>query len=302
MTADPKQQARDLWRGVVAGEPEAIERVCRSHPKYAGRPSDRLDPSTITLRDAQEAVGREHGFAGWKEVVDTPRWDPRTQLAQDFRTMDFARAAGSRHAHVEHILDGLASPREPTVAARVLAAVGYERRPTGDGEAATETSSTPAQQAVVAFAAGLALGMGAPGVTPEHLLLALAYTEIGIDLLRRHNVDPDDVVAGLADAGVATPGVAPPVPRLPWGPRGPRVYFRGSGKGIAPELHRRYPPGTVMTGFNISAWKPGWGWVDAEDEVPLEEIVRSVILDPADVEVVPVWEAAEAERRALRAE
>jgi hypothetical protein len=35
--------------------------------------------------------------------------------------------------------------------------------------------------------------------------------------------------------------------------------------------------------------------VDAEDEVPLEEIVRSVIADPADVEVVPLWDAVEAE-------
>ena len=42
--------------------------------------------------------------------------------------------------------------------------------------------------------------------------------------------------------------------------------------------------------------------MDAEDEVPLEEIVRSVVSEPADVEVVPWLDAVLAESRAIEAE
>ncbi len=300
-----RRQAAELRRAVSAGEAEALTRVLLSHPKYAGRPVERLQPRAITLRDAQETVASEHGFDGWvtardhlhAQPAESMRWDQEAQSRLDARFVMFARGVGARHAHLEHVLDAVASPPKPTIAARVLAGLGYEPRDSGPGRPAGETSSTPAQQALNAFAAGLALGMSASTVTDEHLLLAFAYTDSGVRYLCDRNLDPDDIVAGLAAAGVAVPGVAPRIPELPVGPLGPRVYFRGPGSGLAPELHRRYPPGTVHIGFNHSVWKPGWGYVDAEDEVPLEQIVRSIIENPADIEVVPVWEAARAERR-----
>jgi hypothetical protein len=300
-----REQARDLRRAVAAGEPEAFERVLRSHPKYVDRPAERLRWQSITLRDAQETVARERAGVGWAELVHqlensgdaSPRWDARAQIRLEARIVMFAGRTGAAHATAEHVLDALASPPEPTVAARVLGEVGFEpgTMESGKGKAAESTASTPAQQALIAAATGVAIGLGAPTVTDEHVLLALAFSEIGIALLRERNLDPDEVVAALVAAGVPVPRMAPPVPTLPPGPAGPRVYFRGRGEGLAPELLRRYPPGTVHIGFNTSAWKPGWGWVDAEDEVPLEEIVRSVIEDPADVEVVPLWDAVEAE-------
>ncbi len=307
-----RKEAHALLRGVASGESDALERVLRSHPKYVGRPAERLQRQSITLRDAQETVAREHGTAGWQDLVDQldnsgdapPRWQPRAQMRVELRMLAFAGRTGVAHVGVEDVLDALAAPPEPTVAARVLAQLGYVS-PTMEGaedRRAESTASTPAEQALIAAAAGLAVGLGSHAVTDEHVLLALAFTHVGIALLVRRNLDPDEVVAGLAAAGVAVPRLTPPVPTLPVAPFGPRVYFRGRGEGLASELLRRYPPGTVTIGFNTSAWKPGWGWVDAEDEVPLEEIVRSVISDPADVEVVPLWQAVEAESRAIEEE
>lgn len=296
-------QAHYLWELVSSLDRGAIERVLRTHPKYAGRPPERLRSAAIKLRDAQEVVAREHGLGGWDEAVasdrGTRRWDKGSQLRQEFRALDFARRAGSKHTTIEHVLDALATPPDSTVAANVLSELGYESVATEGRGSPSGTWSTPAQQALAAFAAGLCLGLGDASLADEHLLMAFAYTRAGVDVLRTRNIDPHDVVAALAAAGVRTPPFAPPVPGLPPGPLGPRVYFRGSGEGLAPEIHRRYPPGTVHTGFNTSRWKPGWGWVDAEDEVPLEDIVRSVVTDPADVEVVPVWQAAKAERQAM---
>ncbi len=88
-----REQARDLRRAVAAGEPDAFERVLRSHPKYAGRSAGRLRRQSITLRDAQETVARERGGVGWEELVDqlqtagdaSPRWDTRAQIRLELR-------------------------------------------------------------------------------------------------------------------------------------------------------------------------------------------------------------------------
>lgn len=224
-----REQARDLRRAVAAGEPDAFERILRSQPKYAGRPAERLQWQSITLRDAQETVARERAGVDWEELVDqldgsrdvSPRWDTRAQMRLESRILLFAGRTGAAHATAEHVLDALASPVEPTVAARVLGELGFEPKTmeTAKAKAAESTASTPAQQALVAAATGLAIGLGARTVTDEHVLLALAFSGIGIAVLRERNLDPDEVVTGLAAAGVPIPTMTPPVPTLPPGPR-----------------------------------------------------------------------------------
>jgi len=82
-----RRRAKDLKRAVVSGDTSAIDRVLASHPKYAGRPSERLHPQTLSLRDAQVTVARELGFDSWQKLVialekatseaAVDRWEPR---------------------------------------------------------------------------------------------------------------------------------------------------------------------------------------------------------------------------------
>ena len=88
-----RRQARELWQVVRSGEPGALERVLRSHPKYSGRPPDRLQPGVVKLRDAQEVVALENGWAGWAEVVET---------TGDFERA-FARALKKRGIRLLHL-------------------------------------------------------------------------------------------------------------------------------------------------------------------------------------------------------
>jgi len=60
-----KNQAKDLKKGVAAGDPSAIERVVALHPAHADGISD---PGAFTLRDAQLTLAREYGFDGWHQL------------------------------------------------------------------------------------------------------------------------------------------------------------------------------------------------------------------------------------------
>lgn len=59
-----KKQAKDLLKRVVSGEPEAIERVRRSHPRL-GTLSDAEIRDSGKLADAQLVIAREHGSESW---------------------------------------------------------------------------------------------------------------------------------------------------------------------------------------------------------------------------------------------
>jgi len=56
-----RTRAKELKRGVTAGEPDAHHRVLANHPKYAAGPPGHLEPGSFTLRDAQVTVARELG-------------------------------------------------------------------------------------------------------------------------------------------------------------------------------------------------------------------------------------------------
>jgi hypothetical protein len=54
-----RTQAKELKRALAAGEQTAIDRLLASHPKFAGRPAERADGWTFTLRDARDRPGKE---------------------------------------------------------------------------------------------------------------------------------------------------------------------------------------------------------------------------------------------------
>ena len=63
------------------------------------------------------------------------------------------------------------------------------------------------------------------------------------------------------------------------------------------EMSRRLPPSNrLMWGFNISAWKNGFHWLDADEACDAGSIARSVCADPAQILEVPFAEAASNEQ------
>ncbi|MGH9895056.1 MAG: hypothetical protein ACREA0_24350, partial [bacterium] len=58
------------------------------------------------------------------------------------------------------------------------------------------------------------------------------------------------------------------------------------------ELH---PPGTVWWGINKSKWKRDYWHVHGEDEIPMESIVRSVLPESNDIEVLTFEEGLKLE-------
>lgn len=125
-----RDEARELKRGVSAGDATAIARVLASHPKYAGRPSERLRPAALTLPDAQATIACEQGFATWSDLVDRLslsstnrpllRWDDGFSYALLRRASAEASALGHSWCGPEHLLLALLNPAEATSASAVL--------------------------------------------------------------------------------------------------------------------------------------------------------------------------------------
>ena len=65
-----KKQAKDLRKAHAAGSPEAAKRL----KVYVGRFSDlgaeNVLSADLALRDAQHVIAREHGFAGWQDMLE----------------------------------------------------------------------------------------------------------------------------------------------------------------------------------------------------------------------------------------
>jgi hypothetical protein len=132
--------------------------------------------------------------------------------------------------------------------------------------------------------------------------LALVFYDDG-DALASLNVDPDEVYDALLRRGVRVPPLRPPIAPTPIGPSGPRVYFGGDDfSAVIDAFCERYPPRTSQWGWNLSMWRPGLYWIDAEDDIDSEAIVREVATDHGLVEVVPIDVAMTAENEAIAAE
>ena len=299
-----RRRAKELKRGVVAGEQAGIDRVLAFHPKYAGGPAGRLNHQHLSLPDAQVTIARELGFESWKALVmaveeateerRSLRWEPNRGQRIGARAMTKAHQLGHSACSLPHFLLALLDPPEPSPAFDVLTELGasfeeararFERwgtpRREGDG-----TTSAPGFHAVMGWAAGLAVASGASEVADEHVLLALAYGVFGGDTAQVGllGLDPDEVYEGLARRGVKVPTVRPPIPATPSGPWGPHVYFPASElSGVTSAVAERFPIGSLKWGFNTSIWKPGYLYVVGEDEIPMEEIVRGAVDDPSTV-------------------
>ena len=63
-----KNQAKDLLKAYRAGQSSAIARFRESLPRPFGAVNDRLDPPSVSLRDAQRVVAVEYGFANWSQM------------------------------------------------------------------------------------------------------------------------------------------------------------------------------------------------------------------------------------------
>jgi hypothetical protein len=306
-----RTQAKELQRAFEAGERQAIDRVLASHPKFAGRPAERLEGWHCTLRDAQATIARERGFDSWKALVaeldEAPRWE--THASTHIARRAFAEARELRQSTCIdlHFLLALLKPPEPTVASAVLGELGLtygdvrrrvaERMRTAPPEYGQ--SSSPTYQMVLGWAQGMAIGMGSSSLNDEHVLMAIVYGDYGGgSRLEAFDIDPDEVVDRLRAHGVRTPQLEPPVSQTPSGPLGPWVYFpEEDWSAVTQELAQAHPPGTLYWATNASNWKKGHWYVIGEDAISMEVIVRRAVADPASIEVLSFREGREREGR-----
>jgi ankyrin repeat protein len=63
-----KKQAKDLLKACKAGNPEALQRIKKHHPRLSDLP-DPAAPGKIALADAQFTIAREHGFESWPKFA-----------------------------------------------------------------------------------------------------------------------------------------------------------------------------------------------------------------------------------------
>jgi hypothetical protein len=295
-----RTQAKELKRALARDDAEAKQRILAYHPKYAGRPAERVGSWQYTLRDAQVTVAREYGFDSWKDLVAAVEGETVVRWAGDGlsiigRAFKEAMSLRQEHCGTDHVLLALLDPPKPTAASQVLQHLGI----TKEGVAADlermsrrsrklSTTSTPALQHVVGMAEGLAIGMGASDITDEHVLLALAYGDLsGQARLLTVDFDADDLVAALRAKRVPVPKVAPHLSERLVGPFGPWVYFPVEDfPAVAKELGGVHPPGTLLWGTNSSKWKKGYWYIHGDDEIDMETLVRRAVRDPSVVEVL----------------
>ncbi|HVC81016.1 MAG TPA: ankyrin repeat domain-containing protein, partial [Chloroflexota bacterium] len=63
-----RKRARELLNAARAGDPEALRRFHRHHPRFAGK-------ATPRLADAQLVIAREYGFPSWPKLAAHIRGD-----------------------------------------------------------------------------------------------------------------------------------------------------------------------------------------------------------------------------------
>ncbi|MEX0698133.1 MAG: hypothetical protein WD354_00235, partial [Acidimicrobiia bacterium] len=102
-------QTKELKRALVAGDQSALDRVLASHPKFAGRPAERAEGRTFTLRDAQVTVARELGFESWQKLLDaidahTIRWGASEDWSYFNRAFSVARELKHGYVGVDHLI------------------------------------------------------------------------------------------------------------------------------------------------------------------------------------------------------
>ena len=69
-----RNQARDLLRAYKAGDPDALSRLGRYHPRLAGVSNEQLREERVTLSDAQLVIAREAGLPTWARLKRQIDW------------------------------------------------------------------------------------------------------------------------------------------------------------------------------------------------------------------------------------
>jgi ankyrin repeat protein len=103
-----KKQARELLEAFRAGDPAALDRACRAHPRFNERRAD------FALSDAQLVLAREHGFASWPKLKASIEGVVHPGARQPYvADMAFyeARAAGLVEMHKGALPNALAQIR-----------------------------------------------------------------------------------------------------------------------------------------------------------------------------------------------
>lgn len=298
-----RDEAKVLRVAVVAGEQTAFDRVLAAHPKYVGRPRERLQTNKLrfSLRDAQWTIAREHGSETWSALCDQGRrWPHRTIGPQQGRALRIASERGDGHCGAEHLLLALAAPKQPTIASAVLELVGADiasmrdRPPIPATPARNGVSTNPRCMNCVNSAAAFAIAQGAVRVTDEHVLLALVYT--APEVLHSVSADPDEIYDALVERGVPVPPTRPPSSAAPHGPYNPLLYVRREDLAVVLKaIGRRHPPGTEHWGFNHSEHNRDESYIISEDEIDIEAIAREALGDRAVYRLESFDEARAAE-------
>jgi ATP-dependent Clp protease ATP-binding subunit ClpA len=206
-----------------------------------------------------------------------------------------ARELGHHWFGGEHLL--LAISREPSIARDVLGELGVtherllEALQPAVGSADVASGEQPPHSGTVSAvsfhdlsgcAVGLAAGLGAEQVRPEHVLLAIAWRpdRLAAQLLRSLGVEVQRLPAALAAKGVAVPTVPAPSPPVEaaWGSR-VDVPIEQLMEVTHRLVAERLAPGTPF-GFNHDG--KGHAWVVAEQGVDLAAEVQAVLLELAE--------------------
>jgi Clp amino terminal domain, pathogenicity island component len=201
-----------------------------------------------------------------------------------------ARELGHHWFGGEHLL--LALSQEPSIAREALGDLGVtharlrealqamggsEDTATGEQPQHSGTLSSVSFHDLSGCAVGLAAGLGAEEVRPEHVLLAVAWRpeRLAAWLLRSLGVEVERLPAALVAKGVAVPTVAPPPPPpvVAWGPQ-VDVPIEQLTEVTHRLVAERLPPGTPF-GFNHDG--KTHAWVVAEQGVDLAAEVQAVL-------------------------
>jgi hypothetical protein len=132
----------------------------------------------------------------------------------------------------------------------------------------------PAAHELMGRAEGLAIGLGAPAVTLEHVLIAYVWDDSG-QMEVGFGVEREAVIEHLRALGVQVPATALPA-RPP--PQGRRVFVPYDHfDAILEKLQERLP---ANSGFGLN-WDPpsSRAWVSAHADVDLAEHVNAVLAD-----------------------
>jgi hypothetical protein len=91
----PKREARELLNAWRAAQPEALDRIRRSHPKFQSADNAAIQAAAFRLSDAQLVIAREYGFAHWTQLKE------RINANSLAGTLDAAIRADDREAVVQ---------------------------------------------------------------------------------------------------------------------------------------------------------------------------------------------------------